>query len=121
MVWRAGGGGPMRRCIGSTGSLHSYSYPSGSSSSSFDAAASTSPSSSTSSSFNYQSCPIPVRRVNTPPGMGPLSTSPSFGNTLTPPMCSPRETITQPPEPFERTWDEDVVRIVCISGVYFMM
>ena len=28
MVWRAGGGGPIRRCIGSTGNLHSYTYQS---------------------------------------------------------------------------------------------
>ncbi|EWM20322.1 metallophosphoesterase domain-containing protein 1, partial [Nannochloropsis gaditana] len=115
MVWRAGGGGPIRRCIGSTGNLHSYTYQSQ------DTAI-------TGTSMSVETrelahSPIPIFRAGTPPvqarqAPGFCSTSPgAFYKIITPPMNSPRgEPVSLPP--FERDWDEDVVRIVCISDTH---
>lgn len=109
MVWRAGGGAPMRRCISSTGNLYAYTYPNNEQGSG--------------SGSGTGHSPIPIARAGTPPIMGiGLSTSPgslhAFHSVMTPPMNSPRGGQLQPMAPFERTWGDDVVRVVCISGTY---
>lgn len=124
MVWRAGGGGPMRRCISSAGNLHAYSYPNDSGGSNSGGSTTSGGSGAHASTGGHS--PIPIGRVGTPPlmglgGMHALSTSPgsslhAFHSVMTPPMNSPRGPQLQPMAPFERTWGEDVVRIVCISG-----
>ncbi len=119
MVWRAGGGAPMRRCISSTGNLHSYSYPSTDGSTSGASGASSGVSGGGGGGGHS---PIPIWRAGTPPvmGMAGLSTSPgslhAFHSVMTPPMNSPRGGQLLPMAPFERTWGDDVVRVVCISG-----
>lgn len=126
----------MRRCISSTGSLYSYSYSSqdgttaGSTSNDTGACSSSINSSTSSTSSNHLSSggnsPIPIYRPGTPigrPGRGvasaSLSTSPgSFYHVITPPMNSPRGPSLAALPPFERTWDDDVVRVVCISDTH---
>lgn len=117
----------MRRCISSTGNLYAYSYPneqgnSGSSNTNNGSTGSSSTSSSTGAAGGHS--PIPITRAGTPPlsrrGMHSLATSPgslhAFHAVMTPPMNSPRGGQCLPLPPFERTWGEDVVRVVCISG-----
>lgn len=121
MVWRAGGGGPMRRCISSTGNLYAYSYPNNN-----DQQGGTGASGSGASTTTGHS-PIPIVRAGTPPVHGTmlLSTSPgslhAFHSVMTPPMNSPAGGQLQAMAPFERTWGEDVVRVVCISGTRWPM
>jgi hypothetical protein len=104
----------MRRCISSTGNLYAYSYPNNNNENGGGGGT---------SSGGHS--PIPIARAGTPPVMGmgsmsSLSTSPgslhAFHSVMTPPMNSPRGAQLQPLPPFERTWGDDVVRVVCISG-----